>query len=49
MEVTKLDEKDDGSAIVELDLSAEEARILIEYALQHLLAKAMDEYDRKES
>lgn len=39
MEVLSIKENDDGSAIVEFDMSEEEKRMLIEYAVVDILYK----------
>jgi len=43
MEVAKLTENDDGSALVELDMSSEELRLLVEYAVVNILKEFVEE------
>ena len=37
MEVLKITEQEDGSADLELNLSEEETKLLIEYAVRHII------------
>jgi hypothetical protein len=42
MKVIEIKEKEDGSADLTLDLTDEEARLLIEYAVIDILEKALE-------
>jgi len=47
MKVLDLIENEDGSATLNLELTEEENRLLIEYAIQHLLREKFKKYEEK--
>lgn len=49
MNVREFEECPDGSAIMTVDLSPTETSVLVEYALQQLMKKAVEEYDARSS
>ncbi len=46
MDVLKIEEQDDGSAIVTLNMTEEENNILVEYAVVDILKKQIEKYKR---
>ena len=47
MDVTKIEENSDGSATLHLDLTEEEARLLIEFAVITLLKEKIKEHEHE--
>jgi hypothetical protein len=45
MELLRLEEKDDGSATMELEISNEELEFLVSYAIRDLLKKKLEEME----
>jgi hypothetical protein len=45
MKVISIEEREDGSAMIDMEMSEEEKRLLIEYAVVDLLRKYIEEQD----
>jgi len=47
MEIMKIEEQEDGSANLELKMSTEEMRLLVQYAVKNILSKCIRKNPRR--